>query len=487
MQNGYSENITPTNNNNQPAAPTIIKTDADAKNGQDKCPKCGSTDISTNTTTGKLRCNFCRYEFTLEKVAGLVEDLEKLQGQVIGSGASDIIADTNEILTFKCSSCGAEVVIDTASASQARCHWCRNTLSVNQQIPNGSIPDVVLPFKLSKDEAKNEIEKFVGKRKFFAHPKFKEEFTTENIMGVYFPYMLVDINAHATFTGEGEHQTRQYTRGNGSNTKTYYDADLYYIERDFDLTINGLSVESSGDKLTNSSDKTNNVINAIMPFDVENTVKYNANYLKGYTSEKRDINIDELKAIVNTEAKDIARFAANDTLKEYDRGVAWSNEQLSIKGEQWVSAYLPVWLYSYQQVKGEKKLLHYVAVNARTKEVMGSVPIHMPKLIEVSLIVEILGILAMIFVDFDYNYLFLLAGIIYFILMFFRYRNASARHTYEKDTKKSITNLRNVDKYLKTETGLSNSMMIGANNKRVDGKNAHNILLNNALQGKERK
>ena len=50
------------------------------------------------------------------------------------------------------------------------------------------------------------------------------------------------------------------------------------------------------DKLNKgASDKTTNVINAIMPFDIENCVKYNANYLKGYTSEKRDTNIDDLK------------------------------------------------------------------------------------------------------------------------------------------------------------------------------------------------
>lgn len=443
----------------------IIKTDEEAKNGQNKCPKCGATDITLNENTGKLRCNFCRYEFEPKKLSGMVDDISQLEGQVMGSGAQDIVADTNDVLTFKCSSCGAEVVIDTSSASQARCHWCRNTLSVNQQIPNGSIPDVVLPFNVSKDTAKLEIEKFVGKRKFFAHPKFKEEFTTNNIMGVYFPYMLVDINAHANFIGEGEHQTRKYYKGSGNNQRTYYDADLYHVERDFDLAINGLSVESSSDKLNNNSDKTNNVINAIMPFDVENCVRYNANYLKGYTSERRDTNVEQLKPIVNTQSKDIARFAANDTLGQYDRGVAWSSEQLQIKGEQWKAAYLPVWLYSYQQVSGDKKILHYVAVNARTKETMGSVPIHIPKLLGVSALVEILGILGMLYVDWDYSFLFLFVGFIYFISMYIKYRNSNARHTYETKTKKQILNLRKEDNFIKSKSGLSNSMMNGANNK----------------------
>jgi hypothetical protein len=473
MQNSY-DNITPTNNlqnqNGLSDAPTIIKTDVGAKDGQNKCPKCGATDISVNTNNGLLRCNFCRHEFEPVKVAGMVENLDELQGEVLGSGAQDIVADTNDVITFKCSSCGAEVVIDTREASQARCHWCRNTLSVNQQIPNGAIPDVVLPFKVSKDEAKSEIEKFVGKRKFFAHPKFKEEFTTNNIMGVYFPYMLVDVNAHVNLIGEGEHQTRKYFRGHNGNERAYYDADLYHVEREFDLVINGLSVESSSDRLnTTSNDKTNNVINAIMPFDVENCVKYNANYLKGYTSERRDTNIEQLKPIVDVESKDIARFAANNTLSSYDRGVAWSSEQLNTKGSQWQSAYLPVWLYSYQQVSGNKKILHYVAVNARTKETMGSVPIHMPKLIGISLLVEVLGILIAYLLDWDYSFLLLFLGLIYFIIMFVKYRNSNARHTYEKDTKSEISNLRKVDDYIRSKKGLTNQTMVGANNKMVNG------------------
>jgi len=228
--------------------PTIIKTDIDAKDGQNKCPHCGATDIAINVNSGKLKCKFCRSEFEPQKIMGFNEDLSNLEGEVIGSGATDIVADVNDVVTFKCSSCGAEVVIDTKESTQARCHWCRNKLSVNQQVPNGSIPDVVLPFGISKEVARVEIEKFVGKRKFFAHPKFKQEFTTNNIMGVYFPYMLVDINAHSNLIGQGEIETRQYYKGSGDSRRIYYDADLYHVEREFDLTVSGLSVESSKDK-----------------------------------------------------------------------------------------------------------------------------------------------------------------------------------------------------------------------------------------------
>jgi len=460
--------------------PKIVKTDRGSRDGQNKCPSCGATEISVNAKTGKLRCNFCRHEFEPEKVDGLETDITKLEGEIIGSGTQDIQENIENVVTLKCTSCGAEVVIDTDESTQARCHWCRNTLSINQQIPNGSIPDLVLPFNLTKAEAKQIIEDFVGKRKFFAHPQFQAEFTTDNIMGVYFPYMVVDVNAHAKFVGQGEHEVRRYTRGDGNNRTTYYDADLYDVEREFDLTIEGLTVESSSDKLNKqASDKTNNVINAIMPFDIENCVKYNANYLKGYTSEKRDTNIDDLRPIVDEQSKDIARYTTNETLKDYDRGVRWDSEKLEVKGKQWKSAYLPVWLYSYQQVKSEdKKVLHYVAINARTKETMGSVPIHMPKLFGVSAIVEVLGWLATLLVHFEYENLFLLSGIIFFIVNYMRYRNSNARHHHEKETKTKMFNLRKMDNLIKRQKGLSNHQMAGANNTKVNGQNISQTLLN---------
>lgn len=463
----------------------IIKTNVGAKNGQDKCPKCGATEITLNERIGKLRCDFCRFEFEPKKVEELESDITKIEGQIIGSGATDIVASTDEVMTFKCSSCGAEVVIDTSSKLQARCHWCRNILSVNEQIPNGSIPDVVLPFSVTKDTAKGDIEKFVGKRKFYAHPKFKSEFNTNNIMGVYFPYMVVDVNSHANFVGKGEEGVRRYVKGSGEDAKTYYDADLYEVEREFDLAIDGLTIESSSDRLNKkSSNKTNNVINAIMPFDIDNCAKYNSNYLKGYTSEKRDINVEDLKNIVDVQAKDIARHKANETLTNYDRGVAWSKEDFYIKGEQWSAAYLPVWLYSYQQVSGDKKVLHYVAVNARTRKTMGSVPIYMPKLIGISAFVEVLGILAMVFTDFDYNWLFLLSGIIYFLIIYFKYRNSNARHKYERDTKSQMSNLRKVDNYIERRTGLTSSTMSGANNNTVNGsgQNIINSIINDKIK-----
>ena len=298
-------------------------------------------------------------------------------------------------------------------------------------------------------------------------------------------YMLVDVNGHATFKGKAEHKTREYTVGSDEHKKTYYDADCYNVEREFDIIINGLSIESSADKLDkNNSTKTTNIINSIMPFDVENCVKYDANYLRGFTSEKRDTNIDVLKPIVHEQAKDVAKFSTRETMSFYDRGTNWTTQQLDVKGEQWKAAYLPVWLYSYLQIKGNKKILHYVAVNARTKETMGSVPIHMPLLFFISAIVEILGIIVMCMLDdFDFNWIFLLSGFVYFFIIYSKYRNSDARHSYELETKNETSNLRQVDDFFESRTKLSSSSIDGRNDHSLSGETSKNNIINNIMKG----
>ncbi len=462
--------------------PNIIETNKNAKDGQNKCPRCGSTDIAFNEKRGKLVCHYCRHEFTPGKTEGIIEDIKNMKGLHVGTGAKGIDKSAKDIITLKCSSCGAEVVIDTKEAPHSRCHWCRNSLSINKAIPNGAIPDVILPFGVKKEDAKTSIETFVGKRKFFAHPKFKNEFTTNNIMGVYLPYMVVDINGHSSLEGTGEVLVRKYTvtTGSGDNkrTETRYDADLYTVNRDFDIEIHDLTIESNVDKLDHkNSNKTTNIINSIMPFDIENAVSWDANYLKGYTSEKRDVDIEHIQGIVASQARDVAKFKANETLEKFNRGIKWDKEDMNIIGQQWIAAYLPVWLYSYHQLKGDKSVLHYVAVNARTKETMGSIPLNMPKLFIVSGIIELFSGFGMILIDFEYDFLLLSLGVIYFLYIYNRYRNKNARHTYEKETKSAMHNTQGDEKLIKRLRGLSNSRMLGANNETVSaGSSASNYI-----------
>lgn len=357
--------------------------------GMNRCPKCGSTDIRHKAGTELLVCLYCRNEWEGERVEelfGFGEGIDQLKGTVMASGARDIAADAAVLMSFKCSGCGAEVTVNTESAMTARCHWCRHVFGVNEQVPNGAVPDAVLPFRIKKDDAVARIRQFVDKRRLFALKEFKEQFTPENVVGVYLPYMIVDGNASAGVAGFGEIKTREYTRGTDNNKKTYYDADIYQVERHVDFTVDDLPLESSTERGNlDTRVNTNNIINTILPFDTKNAVKWNASYLSGFTSEKRNSNVAQMQPRLEDQLLSIARAQVEASTRRYDRGVRWEQEKLDVHGTRWVSMYLPVWLYSYHQPGPKGGMLHYIAVNGRTGETMGSVPVEQWKLFLASL------------------------------------------------------------------------------------------------------
>ena len=455
------------------------------KNGVNRCPKCGATDVALDMASGKLKCNFCRTLFD-DQSANANGGVDKLSGEMVGEGATNIIPDESAILTLKCPACGAEVVINTDEMTSARCHWCRHVLSVNEKMPNGAVPDLVLPFKLTKRTAETTIREFVKKRQFFAHPKFKQEFKPENVLGAYLPYMVVDVNAHAAMSGEAEHLVRSYTVGSGNSRRTLYDADAYDVSREFDLLVDDLTVEASSDKLDqNLKTNTKNVINAIMPFDTENCVGWNPSYLRGFTSEKRDTNIDLLRPIMQTQVGDVARYKVKESMTFYNRGAKWTNEKVDVKGTSWKAAYLPVWLYSYYQT--DKKLLHYVAVNARTGETMGSVPINKTKLLIICAIIEAIGIfLGVSWIKFWINadtddsdptiwgLLGFTPGFIFYWVKMSKYRNMDKRHKHEAETKSEIKNLKKSDNLREHRKGLRSSRIAGQNDSVIKGTIATN-------------
>ena len=360
--------------------PVAIDTSAEElRDGANHCPKCGATDIRHKPGSDLLICLYCRNQWhgqRIEEEFGLGEGLDQLRGTIIASGARDIAADAAVLMSFKCTGCGAEVTVNTDSAMTARCHWCRHVFGVNEQVANGAVPDGVLPFHIKKDDAVARIRQFVGKRQMFALKAFKQEFTPENVVGVYLPYLIVDGKVSADVAGKAEIETRRYTRGTGDKKKTYYDADVYQVDRHVDFTVDDLTLESSAARGNlDTRANTNNIINTILPFDTKNAVKWNASYLSGYNSEKRDLDVEHLRPRLEEQLLSIARAQVSGSVRKFGRGVRWEQEGLQVHGTRWVSMYLPVWLYSYHQPGKNGGMLHYIAVNSRTGQTMGSVPV----------------------------------------------------------------------------------------------------------------
>ena len=453
------------------------------------CESCGSSDISLNIQSQELECNFCRHTVENEPYEKTVVNIEHLHGHVVGSGAGDIIASDDDVITYKCPNCGAEVVLDTNKETLARCHWCRTNFGVQDVIPNGAVPDMVLPFKVDKDNAFNLIQKFVMDRKFYAQKEYIEQFSAQNIIGVYLPYMVIDANYHVNYTGEAEIMTATWVEtrwvGSGKDRRRvdtrYYNADRYAFNREFDVIASDLTVEANSEKINQrSQDRTNNVVNAIMPFEMEKAKKWSPLYMNGFSAQKRDLNTGDLASTINSQLLDISRNATSSMIaksnRQFDRGYRVYNEELSIKGKQWKAAYCPVWLYSYQD---KEKKLHYIAVNGQTKETMGSVPINTGKVLIISTILFLvmlaltgLFVVAQVNLTFadifngnfaqymythEEGYLaFIPFGVAIFTVICLvwyiksRYRNKGARHFHEKETKRQVLNMDGNHRYIRS-------------------------------------
>ena len=375
----------------QPPTDTTIDTrNTRLDDGVNRCPRCGATEIQLRPSVGMLVCLFCRHEWAEDRLDETIAngDLTTLSGTAMGSGAANIDTGAGSLITMKCAGCGAEVVVNTAEQMGARCHWCRHVLTINEQVANGAVPDAVLPFAITHDAAMVKIREFAGKRRMFADRAFVNGFKPENVVGVYMPYMVVDGNVSADVVGAGEVQTRRYTRGSGDDEETFYDADVYQVQRHIDFTVDDLTIEASSERAQmNSKQNTNNVINTILPFDTENAVKWNASYLTGFTSEKRDQDVDKMSPLLENQLLSIARSQVAASISSYDRGVRWEGERVQVHGTRWVAMYLPVWLYSHFDEREGKSVMHYIAVNGRTGEVMGSVPVSTGRLLGAALTV----------------------------------------------------------------------------------------------------
>ncbi len=365
----------------------VINTASGKSDGLDKCKRCGATEIVYSVKDKALACSYCRYtwnEPNANEVYGFDEDSSALVGVVRGSGADDIDPAASNTTTIKCQGCGAEIVVETAHAVGAKCHWCRQTLTINNQIPNGLIPDALVPFMITHEEAVASVRKFANDRRFFTTKEFKTGFQPENLVGVYLPYVAADVRADARMLGIGQVETRRYTVtvGSGDNAReeTRYDADEYGVDATIGYTADDLFAESSDTRrdMTQTS-ATHNVINAVLPFDLNQAVVYSSHYLTGYTSERRDLDVQDVSPQIEGYLLSLARAGVqkDPRVREMDRGVRWEQEGLRIEGIRWQTLYLPVWLYAFPAKRtGKDDFIHFIAVNGQNGRTMGSIPLN---------------------------------------------------------------------------------------------------------------
>ena len=312
------------------------------------CPSCGGT-LEFDSRTQKLLCRSCGSTFD---AAGY--DVQHNVGQQAGmqSGQSQQW-DTNAdgIIVYKCQNCGGEIMGDQNTGA-SKCPYCENPMIMLNQFSGSLKPELIIPFKLDKEEAIKRYMSYVSGKKLVPSV-FKGRRRADDIKGVYVPFWLYDAKVSANATFEAIKETKQ-----GDTVKQ----DHYDVSRSGNMTFQGVPINAS-------SKIPGDLMDSIGPFDIKDTVPFTPAYLAGYMADKYDIEKEKTYPDAEKRIKNSAAEELRNTVQGYSTVDVVSNTSRIMESAVHYALY-PVWMLN-SKWKGED---FQFAMNGQTGKLLGNLP-----------------------------------------------------------------------------------------------------------------
>ena len=317
-----------------------------------KCPACGA-ELSYDVKDQSVVCPYCRSTFSpqeLELKDKYSKEVETFEGKGYNCrqcGATLLTFDETAI-TF-CSYCGSQSIIET------------NMVEINK-------PEYVIPFKKTKEECINEYKKIL-KKALFVPNYMKDEMTIEKFRGIFMPYAIFKTSFHGMTSNNG----RRYSHRFGDYV--YY--DLFTIKAQVDADYEGMSY----DVLSKFYDEYSGGI----PFDFNEAIPFNKNYLIGFYADTKDVDPDIYDD--NVEA-----VTSNDVSKQLSRKSEFSrygcaSPKVPMKVSDIKMGMFPVYFLA---IKDKENKVHYAVINGQTGKVAADLPIDFKKYVIGTLILSVI-------------------------------------------------------------------------------------------------
>ena len=298
-----------------------------------KCKNCGGNSVY-NPEKGMMVCPHCESEESQEKIAGV--------------GVS------------QCVNCGAPLEV-TEHTSASKCPNCGSYHVFEERISGEYTPHLVLPFKISKQQAVESIRKEFKKR-MFTPKEYLSNASIEKMEGIYVPFFMYDFYSNVRYHATGT-KVRTWTSGDYKYTETSY----YDVARDMDIDFEKIPVDAS-------VTMDNSVMDLLEPYNYKALVNFEDKYMSGFLAESYSDNPEVLKARAEGKAKNDSRSLLMDTLDGYAT-LTHVNQDIDIHQKACEYALLPVWVYEFKY-QGKTYTYH---VNGQTGKVIGKTPIAYPK------------------------------------------------------------------------------------------------------------
>ncbi len=328
-----------------------------------KCPCCNA-NLVFNSNEQKLICNCCDNTFDADAIKAFNEDLSNSEEDTYDweeynsdTGSGDWSEkEKNNMKAFCCPSCGGEIVGD-ANTISTHCPYCDSPTIMTKQISGTYKPDYIIPFKLDKNIAKKSFKEFI-KRKPLLPKIFKSRNKIEEIKGIYVPFWLFDCETNSRIKYKTT-KVRTWSDSNYRYTKTSH----YHVLRAGNADFNKIPVDGS----IKMDDE---YMEAIEPFDYNQTVDFDSAYLSGYLADKYDVDDKESISRANSRVKSSVEDILRDTVIGYTSCTAL-HSNININKGKVRYALLPVWMLN---TKYKDKIYTFV-MNGQTGKFVGKLPI----------------------------------------------------------------------------------------------------------------
>ena len=331
-----------------------------------QCPAC-TGPLHFEPETGKLTCEYCGSVYELAEIEALYQEKEKAaaeefheaeeaHGWDTSSMSDDWGSDADGMKVYSCPSCTAELMCDDTTAATS-CPYCGNPTVVPGQFSGALKPDLVIPFKLTKEAAVEALKKHYEKR-FFLPKTFKDKNHIEKIQGVYVPFWLFDGEADGSAAYEAT-RSRTYTRGDYRITETMH----YHVDRAGSLKFEKVPVDAS-------SKMPDGHMDSIEPFDYGELKPFSTAYLPGFLADKYDVTVEQSQSRADLRCAGTLEDALRDTVQGYHSVMPIGKNIRLIRGKVQY-ALLPVWLL-HTKWNGQDFLF---AMNGQTGKMAGDLPV----------------------------------------------------------------------------------------------------------------
>lgn len=328
-------------------------------NNTNQCPNCGS-HITFNPATNSLTCEYCGGSFMV--------NTESTPNTKHHYNSTVSLKETS-MGQYHCTSCGSNINIYKDEFVKR----CPNCASLHLEKTNkiSFVPDAIVPFHITKEQATTNFYDWIKRRKFAPH-NLKKLAKLGKLSGFYTPIWNFDATTSTIYSGIGIDEDTD----RDGNTHTHR------------TPFHG-RIASKYNNITISANKqiSNVTLSALGHWGLDTHLKvYSMEYLCGFMASDIDSDIHESFCIFHKYVLDSERRKAHSERSgQFDRVVDFTTDT-KVYDPKFNYIYLPVYAnyYTYK----DKKYSCYI--NGFTGKVTGSSPKSFWKIFFLSLFIALI-------------------------------------------------------------------------------------------------